>query len=173
MKDKSRHLLTSRTKQNKDWHRQKQKHKQKHKKTLKHKQKICPRAKASPRQGTPQGKASHEKRKREKRRRGKTINPILVSRYYKRHGTTMEKRNILRTTHTSLHKQTNSIFLSSPDHCWIFPHESVITKGMDRQEEKKEKRKFLWTANISTRKNSCGRQTSTFLSSTTKSHSLL
>jgi hypothetical protein len=75
----------------------------------------------------------------EKRRRGKTINPILVSRYYKRHGTI----GVLRTTNISLHKQTNSIFLSSPDRCWIFPHESVIAKGMDHQGKNAREKKIL------------------------------
>ena len=80
----------------------------------------------------------------EKRRRGKTIDPILVPRYHKRHGTTMEKRIVLRTTHTSLHKQTNSISsFHSPDHCWIFPDERVITKGMDQQGKNAREQKIL------------------------------
>ena len=47
----------------------------------------------------------------------------------------MEKRQLLRTANKSVHKQTNSTFLSSPDHCWIFPHERVLTKGKEQQEK--------------------------------------
>ncbi len=61
--------------------------------------KISPKSKASPRQGKAHPTARQAMRREEreeKRRRGKTINPILVSRYCKRYGTTMEKRNVLR-----------------------------------------------------------------------------
>jgi hypothetical protein len=81
-----------------------------------------------------------EREEKRRRRRGKTINPILVSTLLQM---AWNNNGVLRTTNISLHEQTNSIFLSSPDRCWIFPHESDITKGMDHQEKNAREKKIL------------------------------
>ncbi len=73
---------------------------------------------------------------RKTKQQGKTIQPQNIT--FTRYGTT-RTRNVLRTK-TSQHEQTNSISLSSPDDCWIFPHEREKVFGTTRKNCNRDKK---------------------------------
>ena len=174
LKDKARHIIDFEDfNKNKDRHKQKQKkHKQKHKKTLKHKQKISPKAKASPRQGKAHPKARQAMRRKEREEKRREDEARQLIQYWFRAITKgMEQQwrketSCKQHTYLCINKRILSSFLLQIV-VGFFLMKAILQKAWTIKKKMQEKRKFLWTANISTRttefhlpvvhkKNSCG-----------------